>query len=142
MSGWLSDVGNGAAQRLADHGIGTWDPDDGTGNINRGSIPPDICPAIGLQAYRFGPDNPAQPSAQVRLQFWLRAADIDALDDLDAAIADLFIGLNGVTFGAVTVTDCNSISALPQGLDSQGNPERSCNYSLELDLPPTALRSN
>lgn len=142
MSGWLSDVADGAAQRLHDAGIGVWDPDGTNGNITRGSIPPDVCPAIGIQVYRFGPDNPAQPSAQVRLQFWLRAADIASLDDLDSAICDAFIGLNGVAFGVVTVTDANFISSVPQGKDAQGNPERSCNHSFELDLPPTALRSN
>lgn len=138
---WQSDVGNGIAQRLNDVGVGTWGPDDDTGNISRGAIKPDVCPAIGIQTYRVGPDDPQHPTTQLRVQFRLRAADIDALDDLDAAIYDAFTGLNDVWFGDTHVTDTGTISSLGADPDANGNLGRTCNYSMQLDLPSTALRS-
>jgi len=143
---WLSDFAVGAAQRLVAQGVGTWAPDTptgslGAGNIFRGSLPPDVTPGVGLQAYRAGPDDPQNPTTQVRLQAWLRAGTVAALDDLDAAVYDAFQGLSGVAFGTTQVTDSRCISSVPQGIDGNGNRERACNYAFELDLPATALRS-
>lgn len=137
---WQSDVANGLAQLLADADLGTWNPDAAGGTIVRGSLPPDTL-GIGIQTYRAGDDDPAHPTTQLRVQFWLRAADIDTLDDLDSGIYDVLMGLSGSVFGGTHLTDTGAISAVPMGLDGQGNPERACSYRLELDLPATALRS-
>lgn len=138
---WQSDVADGAAQRLADLNIGTWTPDGSAGTIHRGAIPPNVNFGIGIQTYRAGPDNPGQPNTRLRIQFMLRAPDNTTLDDTDAAIYDAFMALAGVELGSAHVVDTQAISSLPMGLDESGNPQRACNYQLDLDLPATPLRS-
>lgn len=139
--GWQSDVATGYAAHLGATGVGTWDPAGSTGNVYLGPLPADLVPGIGIQTYRAGPDDPANPTTQLRIQFLLRAATIGALDDLDAALYDAVQGLHGVAMGAATVTDTQTVSAVPLGQDGNGNLERACNYAIDLDLPPTALRA-
>jgi len=139
--GWQSDVAVGFAQLLDAAGVGTWDPDGSTGNIYLGELPPDACPGIGIQTYRAGTDDPANPTTQLRIQFWLRAATVGEIDDLDSALYDHVHGLQNLAMGAAMLTDCASYSSIPMGLDGNGNRERACNYTLQLDLPATALRS-
>lgn len=138
---WQSDAATGAAQHLSDQGVGIWDPNGTTGNIYRGALPADVVPGIGVQTYRVGADDPIAPTARLRIQFWLVAGSDGALDDLDAAIYDAMQGLTDAQWGDAHVTDCGSVSAIPQGVDGDGNPQRACNYQLDLDLPATALRS-
>lgn len=139
--GWQSDVARGFAQHLNDAGIGTWSQAGTGGNIYRGALPPDVVPGIGIQTYRVGLDDPANPTTQVRIQFYLRAATVSALDDLDSDLYDAVQGLADVQMGAATVTDTQAYSSVPMGLDANGNPERASNYTVDLDLPDTALRA-
>ena len=140
MSSWLSDVATGLARLLHDAGIGVFDPDGTAGNIVRGPLPPDTCPGVGVQVYRIGADDPAHPTTAVRAQLWARAATPGGAEDLDAAIYDALQGLSHAPMGSAVVTDCGSLSAIPMGVDGNGNTERACNYRLLLDLPPTPLR--
>lgn len=138
---WQTDTVEGYAQQLNDKGVGAWDPNGTSGNIYRGTLPEDVCPGIGIQAYRVGRDDPANPTTQLRMQFMLRAGSLGALDDLDAALYDALQGLHDVAMGVVMVTDTQSISAVPMGVDGNGNYERACNYAADLNLPDTALRA-
>lgn len=144
--GWQSDVAAGYAQRLNDAGLGVYAPtiasgQPGAGAIYRGQLPADVL-GYGIQTYRVGPDDPQNPTTQLRIQFWLRAATIGDLDDMDSGLYDTIQGLHGVAMGVAMVTDTQSYSSVPQGVDGNGNLERACNYTVDLDLPATALRSN
>lgn len=138
---WQSDVTAGFAQRLEDFGVGTYDPIGAGGNIVIGALPPGLAPGVGIQSYRLGADDPRNPTTQLRLQFWLRAATLNALDNLDAAIYDIVQGLANSLMGVAAVTNVQSVSVLPMGVDGNGNLERASNYAVDLDLPATALRS-
>ena len=138
---WQSDVARTICQRLNDAGIGTWNQAGTGGSIVRGTLPVDTCPGIGVQLYRAGADDPQNPTTQVRVQLWLRASTVAALDDLDAAVYDVLHGLQDQDAGAAVITHVISQSSVPMGLDGNGNAERSCNYQVHLDLAPTALRS-
>lgn len=131
----------GVAQRVNGQRIGVWDPDGSSGNIYHGSLPAGVIPGIGLQGYRVGADDPQNPTTQQRVQFWLIADSFASLDDLDAAIYDAFQGLAEVDLNGVHVTQVISQSSIPQGIDGSGNPQRSCNYTFQIDLPATALRA-
>jgi hypothetical protein len=137
--GWQSDVAVGFAVQLAAAGVGVWDKHGSTGTIYRGPLPPDLL-GVGVQTYRVGPDDPQNATTQLRIQFWLRAATVADLDDLDSVLYDAVQGLAGVAMGVATVTDCRSLSSIPMGVDGNGNVERACNFTVDLDLPPTALR--
>ena len=142
--GWQSDVARTIAQVLDDGSVGVYDPATvpSTGNIYRGPLPATVCPGIGIHVYRVGRDDPANPTTQVRVQLWLRAATVDAVDDLDSAAYDALQGLHDVATGSAVITDVQSYSSMPMGVDSNGNAEKSTNYTADLDLPATALRSN
>lgn len=139
--GWQSDTAVGVAERLDALSIGVWAPTTAAGTIWRGALPPDVNFGIGILTYRIGADDPKNPNTKLRLQFFLRAPDIGTLDDTDEAIYDALLGLHGADFGTAQLTDTQSISALDAGVDSAGNPQRTCNYRLDLELPATALRS-
>lgn len=139
--GWQGDAAVGIAAHLDGFSIGVWSPTDSAGTIWRGALPPEVNFGIGIQTYRIGADDPANPTTKLRVQFFLRAPDIDTLDSTDEAIYDAFMGLSNVDFGVAHVVDTQSISALSAGVDSRGNAQRTCNYQLDLDLPATALRS-
>jgi hypothetical protein len=143
--GWQSDTAVTIAQVLDDASVGTWVPTApgvvSTGNIIRGPLPADVCPGIGIQTYRVGADDPSNPTTQIRVQLYLRAADVDALDNLDSAAYDALQGLHGVPTGSAVITDVQSYSSVPMGVDANGNAERTANYTVDLDLPDSALRA-
>lgn len=143
---WAEDLEQGVAGLLAAAGVGTYDPDavlaDGAaGVIVVGPLPDEVAAGIGVQSYRVGVDDPANPTSSVNVQLWARAASRSAVNDLDAAGYDAVQGAADVWFGSVHVTQAYSKSSIPMGRDDRGRWERSSNYTFELDLPATAHRS-
>jgi hypothetical protein len=139
--GWQDDVETGYAARAAAACGLVWDPAGTDSTVIRGPLTATVVPGIGVQAYRVGPDDPVNPTSQLRIQFLIRATTYTGTADLAQLLYDAIHGLNGLVMGAATVTDTRALSDVPLGQNQNGNYERTCNYLVDLDLPATSLRS-
>lgn len=137
---WQTDLIDGLARDLDTAGVGTYDPDGTAGNIVQGAIPAAPDQVVGITSYRVAPDDPAHPTTEVRVQFYLRAPYIGALNDLDATVDAVVNGMTDRGYGQAHVTQARSWSSVPMGRDDHDRPERALNYRLDLDIPATALR--
>lgn len=145
----LADVLDGAAQSLADAGIGVYDParvwtaSDTQTAIITGLMPaaPDV--VIVLAVYTLGADDPRNPTSTINLQARTRVAGLDVhpLLAVNQAIYDLWHGAADLTWGSVQVTQLTHKSSLDIGQDSNNRLMRSANYTADCDVPATALRS-
>jgi hypothetical protein len=138
--GWQKDTLTGLAVRYDSLGIGTWRTSTALGTIVLGALPDEIDLGIGLHGYRVGPDDPAQPhDAAAGPVLAPRRRGRDRRSRL--AGVRRHDRPRRPALGAATVTLARSLSSIPMGVDGRGRAERACNYALDLDLPPTALRS-
>jgi hypothetical protein len=138
---WDEDFEQGLAGYLDAQGVGTYDNSGFTGSLALGPLPDEIDSGIGITTYRLGVDDPSHPSTRVNVQLYARALTRAAVNALDARGYDAVHGLKDAWFGAAHVTQAVSKSSMPMGPDERGRFERSSNYTFELDLPATALRS-
>lgn len=87
-------------------------------------------------------DDPAQPLGRVNLQTRSRGVpeqpgDADALDD---AVFAALQGITDRTYGSAHVIQILRRSSMPMGVDGNNRWERSSNYVMDVDYPPTAYR--
>lgn len=99
--------------------------------------------AVALTVYG-GTDHPSQPLGTVNLQVRSRGAvesplDADALDD---AVFAVLQGITDRSYGSAHVIQLLRKSSMPLGVDAETRWERSSNYVLDVDYPPTQYRAD
>jgi hypothetical protein len=144
--GYTNDLLDGLAQTLAAAGVATYRP-DGSAYLpsetaisfkNRPAAPDR---AVVLSSYG-ATDNPNQALGTVTVQLWFRGTqDSRDVDNLaDAA----FVVLQGIThaqYGSCHAIQVIRKSTIPMGQDDSRRWERSDNYSVDVNVPPTPNRN-
>lgn len=141
-----NDLLDGIAAALAACGAGTYRPDtdyvDGETAIVFDDMPatPDRC--IVLTTYGNANDAPNMALGTVMLQVRTRGVPDSPRDvrDLAGKVFDILHGLTHQQYGTAHANEILRRSSIPMGQDSAQRWERSDNYAIELDTPPTALR--
>lgn len=97
---------------------------------------------VTLTVYRSGPEHPEQPLGRMNLQVRTRGlpGEPGDVDDLDDSIYLLLQGLTGRAYGSLFVIQVMQRSSLPMGVDTNDRWERSSNYALDVNYPPTQSR--
>lgn len=143
-----NDLLTGLAADIAASGAATY-RSDGTAYLTSETaitfalLPDQPNRVVTLTAYRVGGDDPQNPTGQITVQVRTRGLpdqpmDTDALDD---AIYDVLQGAQRKTYGSLMVSQVLIRSSLPMGRDPSNRWERSTNYVLDVNYPPTSNRS-
>lgn len=141
-----NDLLDGIATHLATVGAGTYRPDTdyqaGETAIVFDDMPPTPDRCIVLTTYGNANDSPTMALGTVMLQVRTRGLPDNPGDTRNLA-GEVFDAIHGLTHQQYGTAHANEIlrrSSIPLGQDSGQRWERSDNYAIELDTPPTALR--
>lgn len=142
-----NDLLDGFAQTLEDAAVGVW-RSDGTPYLAAetaivvGGMPQSPVACIALATYGPSDDHPDMAIGVRRVQVRVRAGSYRAMNDLADACFTALHGLTHRQWGDVHANEVLRISSSPLGQDGSKNWERTDNFAVEVDLPPTALRPN
>ncbi|MFI1182612.1 minor capsid protein [Streptomyces sp. NPDC020799] len=129
---YTSDLLDGLARLLHEHGVGTYRPEGtyapGETTIAIATTPPAPDRIICLAAYPVT-DSAVLTDTTTGVQVRTRAgADPREVDGLDDAVFDVLHGSGPHLFGSVRVQLVYRVSAAPIGADASGRMERTSNF--------------
>lgn len=133
----------GIAQRLADAGLGDWDPDAEYDDnyagwpILRGRVPQAPSKVIVLTAYTIS-DDATENDSIIGVQIRLRGdEDIATVQDRSDLIFGVLQGLHDETLNGVPIVLIERKSSAPLGQDENDRWQESCNYYVRVAWPTT-----
>ena len=138
---FLRDLVDGLARTLADTGVATYRP-AGVYTTAETAITDTVMPdspdrAVVLTAYDTT-DDPALTDCTVAVQVRTRAGvDPREVADLDDAVFGVLHGLRDRQFGTAAVRFMRRDTSASMGRDAVGRFERTSNYSVRAQRPPT-----
>jgi len=138
---FLRDLVDGLARTLADAGVATYRP-AGVYTAAETAITDTVMPdspdrAVVLTAYDTT-DDPALTDCTVAVQVRTRAGvDPREVADLDDAVFGVLHGLRDRQFGTAAVRFIRRDNSASMGRDAVGRFERTSNYSVRAQRPPS-----
>lgn len=141
MSSFLVDLVDGLARTLADAGVATYRP-TGVYTPSETAITDTVMPdspdrVVVLTAYGSS-DDPALTDCTVSVQVRTRAGqDPRQVAALDDAVFNVLHALADQQFGSARVAFMRRDNSAPMGRDASGRHERTSNYTVRCQRPPS-----
>lgn len=145
--GFTSDLLLGLAQYVSDGGAGIYRPAGGYVDTDTAIVLKQLPDApdrvISIMAYTTS-DMVTITQTSVRVQFWFRGIRNDSLDvdNLGDQVFGLIQGMTNRDFGTAHVIQAYRVGSGQLGIDTNNRSQRSDNYQFDLNVPPTAGRTD